>query len=96
MLRPLVCRLLLQRAALEEEHGIRDEKVIRKHEARVEARAAVAALLGRTLPPLLAATRRITQMSLQFLRWLRHQLRKQSSYAESLLDPRPFMESYRP
>ena len=41
-----------------------------------------------------AATRRITQMSLQFLRWLRHHLRKQSSYAESLLDLRPFMESY--
>ena len=35
-----------------------------------------------------------TQMSLQFLRWLRHHLRKQSSYAESLLDLRPFMESY--
>ena len=86
--------LLLQRSDLEEEHGIRDEKVIRKHEARVEARAAVAAALGRTLPPLLAATRRITQMSLQFLRWLRHHLRKQSSYAESLLDLRPFMESY--
>ena len=62
--------LLLLSGRLEEEEGIRDEKVEAKYDAALKARVKAARLQGKTVSPWVRTLRRITRWSSQFTRWI--------------------------
>ena len=57
-----------------------------KYERWMERRQAVAERLARTVNSLVQGVRRISEHSLQILRWLRHHLRARSTLEASLSD----------
>ena len=71
-----------------------DWKVEAKFEKHYAQRQKKAAAKGATLSPLIKQLRMATQMSAQFLRWLRNHLGIQASYAQSVRALRPLMEAY--
>ena len=82
-------------AKLEREEGIVDTKVIKAWNERLAGRAEKAAEAGRTLPlKLYQALYRPTEVSLQFIRWLRTALMRATCYRESLALLRPLMAKY--
>ena len=78
--------LLLALNDLESQHHLQDTKVEEKYERWMERRKAVAEQLALTLNSLVQSVRRISEHSLQILRWLRHHLRARSTLEASLSD----------
>lgn len=82
-------------AKLEREEGIVDTKVIRAWHRRLAERVKMAAQAGRELPlKLYQDLYRPTEVSLQFIRWLRSMLLRATCYTEALALLRPLMEKY--
>ena len=86
--------LLLFEHKLERDEGITDEKVIRKRQARLEADVATATEAKRKMSTMLTATKRATQRSVQFLRWLRSELSLPTPWRQALDELRPLMAQY--
>jgi hypothetical protein len=86
--------LLLALNDLENQHQLRDTKVEEKYERWMERRQAVAEQLARTVNSLVQSVRRISEHSLQILRWLRHHLRARSTLEASLSDAPAYFFSY--
>ena len=82
-------------AKLEHEEGIVDTKVTHAWSQRLAVRAQKAAEAGRELAlKLYQALYRPTEVSLQFIRWLRSMLLRATCYRESLAHLRPLMEKH--
>ncbi len=82
-------------AKLAREEGIVDTKVIRAWSKRLDERAKMAAQAGRELPlKLYQDLYRPTEVSLQFIRWLRSMLIRATCYRDALALLRPLMERY--
>jgi hypothetical protein len=87
--------MLLFEAKVEREHGIRDEKVEKKYNKALQDRAQEAREKGRRLPRMIKLLRtRATQLSCQFIRWLRNHLTSKASYEQSLPALRDAMNAY--
>ena len=87
--------LKLFNAKLKGEEGIEDAKLVRAWNKDLAKRAAAAAAAGRSLPlKLYQALYRPTEVSLQFLRWLRCALSRPTCYSQALARLRPLMEAY--
>ena len=86
--------LLLALNDLESQHHLRDTKVEEKYERWMERRPAVAEQLARTVNSLAQSVRRISEHSLQILRWLRHHLRARSTLEASLSDAPAYFFAY--
>jgi hypothetical protein len=86
--------LLLALNDLENQHHLRDTKVEEKYERWMDRRQAIAEQLGRTVNSLVQSVRRISEHSLQILRWLRHHLRARSTLEASLSDAPAYFFSY--
>lgn len=82
-------------AKLQREEGIVDTKVIRAWHQRLAERVKMAAQAGRELPlKLYQDLYRPTEVSLQFIRWLRSMLLRATCYREALALLRPLMQKY--
>ena len=79
---------------LEAEEAITDQKAQRKRAARLAAEQARAQAAGRTFNAAVAACQRLTQRSLQFLRWLRYCLQHLTSWSAAVARLRPLMQHY--
>ena len=78
--------LLLTLNDLESQHQLRDTKVEEKRKRWMGRRQAAAEHMARTVNRLVQSVRRISEHSLQILRWLRHHLRARSTLEASLSD----------
>ena len=85
--------LLLERT-LEREEGIVDEKCCRKRAKRMQLIEEKLKERGDMLNPLVSGLFRVTQRSLQFIRWLRIQLRSPTPWPEAVDVLRPLMKAY--
>ena len=86
---------LLLRTRLEREEGIRDHKAEEKYAIRLKERETKARTLGRTVSPWVKALYlRPTQLSCQFLRWLRDAWQQRWEYTKAVAVVRPLMEAY--
>jgi hypothetical protein len=85
--------LLLERQ-LEQNHGIRDEKLDRRRAKRLAAQTAAAEEAGRPMNPLLRSVQRSIQRSCQFIRWLRLELSRPTPWAAAIARLRPLMTHY--
>lgn len=79
---------------LEREEGITDVKVAQKYNRWLRQREAKAHRQQRFVSPWVKLLRRATQLSLQYLRWLRNHLRSRTAYAEAVVFLRPLMLAY--
>jgi len=79
---------------LRDEEGITDEKSLRRARRRLDEQMAKAKAAGRAFNALVSSSLRVTKRSLQFIRWLRHCLRRKSSWSDSIEVLRPLMENY--
>lgn len=86
--------LLLLSARLENEEGIRDEKVERKFEAALALRMAAAKAKGRKVSPWVRALRWITRWSSQFTRWLQDALVHDWEWHAAVAKLKPLMQAY--
>lgn len=87
--------LRLFEAKLKHEEGIQDSKVIKAWNKDLAKRAEKARAAGRTLPvKLYQALYRPTEVSLQFIRWLRVGLLRQTCYRQAIEQLRPLMLNY--
>jgi hypothetical protein len=87
--------LRLFHAKIRREEGIQDSKVIKAWHKDLAKRKEKACLAGRSLPEkLYQALYRPTEVSLQFIRWLRIGLMKPTCYRRALDDLRPLMQAY--
>ena len=85
--------LLLERT-LEREEGIVDEKCCRKRAKRMQLIEEKLKERGDMLNPLVSGLFRVTQRSLQFIRWLRIQLSSPTPWPEAVDVLRPLMKAY--
>jgi hypothetical protein len=79
---------------LEREHGITDVKVEQKYNQWLQQREEQAQELQRSVSPWVKVLRRATQLSLQYIRWLRNHLRSRTVYAAAVVLLRPLMLAY--
>ncbi len=87
--------LRLFSAHLKREENIEDTKVIEVWRKNLAKRVAEAAEAGRTLPgKLYLALYRPTELSLQFIRWLRITVFSRTSYRAAIDSLRPLMLKY--
>lgn len=87
--------MLLLEAKVDGEEGISDQKVAEKYEKQLRERETKAKEQGCRLPYMIRRLRRrATQLSLQFIRWLRNHLQRPTSYKASLPRLRAMMEAY--
>jgi hypothetical protein len=86
--------LLLLSHRLEDEEGIRDEKVERKYAAALKNREAAAQLKGKTVSPWVRALRRITRWSSQFTRWIQDAILCGWNWNSGMAKLRPLMRAY--
>jgi len=87
--------LRLFEAKLKSEEGIHDSKVIKAWQKDLDKRAEKARAAGRTLPvKLYQALYRPTEVSLQFIRWLRVSLMRPTCYRLAIERLRPLMQAY--
>lgn len=84
--------VLLERCL--EREGIRDEKVQAKRRRRTQEMIRDSLQLGNRPNPMVLKCSRMTQRSLQFIRWLRHYLFDRSPWNDALASLRPLMEAY--
>lgn len=85
---------LLLSVRLENQEGIRDEKVERKYEAALEVRDKAAKLQGRCVSPWVRALRRITRWSSQFTRWMQDAIIQGWDWNRGIEKLRPLMRAY--
>lgn len=82
-------------AKLKSEEGIQDSKVIKAWQKDLAKRAEKARAAGRSLPvKLYQALYRPTEVSLQFIRWLRVGLTRPTCYRQAIEQLRPLMLAY--
>ena len=82
-------------AKLKSEEGIQDSKVIKAWEKDLAKRVEKARAAGRELPEkLYKALYRPTEVSLQFIRWLRVALMRPTCYRQAVDQLRPLMRAY--
>jgi len=87
--------LRLFAAKLKSEEGIQDSKVIRAWQKDLAKRAEKARAAGRTLPgKLYQSLYRPTEVSLQFIRWLRVGLMRPTCYKLAIEQLHPLMRAY--
>lgn len=87
--------LRLFEAKLKSEEGIEDTKVIKAWQNDLAKRAEKARAAGRHLPQqLYQALYRPTEVSLQFIRWLRVSLTRPTCYRQAIEQLRPLMLAY--
>lgn len=86
--------MILFERCLHAQEGICEQKLHDKRKARADHAEALMRRTGHTPNPLVQQCTRVTQRSLQFIRWLRHCLHGDTSYSESLLILRPLMTHY--
>ena len=87
--------LQLFNATLKIEAAIADTKVITTYHKDLDRRAAKAKAAGRAFPRTLYQARyRPTELSLQFLRWIRYHLMRASCYGPALALLRPLKAQY--
>ena len=86
--------LLLLERKLEREEDIRDEKLLAKKRRRLDELERAIRHAGRIPNPLVHNCLRITQRSLQFIRWLRNSLRTQMPWKRAVEQLRPLMTAY--
>lgn len=87
--------LRLFEAKLKHEEGIQDSKVITAWQKDLAKRAGKASAAGRALPvKLYHALYRPTEVSLQFIRWLRVGLMRPTCYRQAIERLRPLMRAY--
>jgi len=87
--------LQLFKATLKTEEAIEDTKVIDAYHKDLDRREACAQKAGRLFPKeLYLALYRPTELSLQFIRWIRIHLTNRTCYRQSLDALRPLMASY--
>lgn len=87
--------LRLFEAKLKNEEGIQDTKVINAWQKDLAKRAEKARAAGRHLPvKLYQALYRPTEVSLQFIRWLRVGLTRPTNYRQAIAHLRPLMLAY--
>lgn len=79
---------------LRDDEGITDEKSLRRARKRLDDQMAKAKASGRAFNSLVSSALRVTKRSLQFIRWLRHCLRRKSPWRDSVEALRPLMEKY--
>jgi len=85
--------VLLERQ-IERDEGIRDEKCLAKRRERIEQMKEKILQAGREPNPLVLSCTRITQRSLQFIRWLRIALAAPTSWQAEIDQLRPLMAKY--
>ena len=82
-------------AKLKNEEDIQDTKVIKAWQKDLAKRAEKARAAGRHLPvKLYQALSRPTEVSLQFIRWLRVSLIRPTCYRQAIKQLRPLMLAY--
>ena len=86
--------LLLLSIRLEEQEGIRDEKVERKYEAALQNRNKAAKLNGKKVSPWVRALRRITRWSSQFTRWIQDAILYGWDWKSGIQKLKPLMQAY--
>lgn len=87
-----LCVLLERRLQIEE--AIVDQKVIKKRNKRRKEEREVAEKNNRPFNALVGACNRITQRSLQFIRWLRASVKKKTPWSRAIEELRPLMLEY--
>jgi hypothetical protein len=86
--------LLLISRRLEEQEGIRDEKVETKYRAALDVRQRLAAARGGKLSPWVRTLRQMTRWSSQFVRWLSDALVHGWEWSLAIIKLRPLMIAY--
>lgn len=87
--------LVIFNTHLKSKEGIEDSKVINAWQKDLTKRSEKARHAGRSLPEKLYLTLyRPSEVSLQFIRWLRSELMKSRCYRQALADLRPLMKEY--
>jgi IS4 transposase len=86
--------LLLFERLLEDKEKLRDEKVHAKRKKRVAEQIAAACRNGLKPNPMVVNCTRITQRSLQFIRWLRSVLWSRTLWRDAISSLRPLMLNY--
>lgn len=86
--------MLLLSRDLEEQEGIRDEKVEAKYEATLKAREASARREGKKVSPWVRVLRQATRWSSQFTRWLQDAIIHGWNWRDGIAKLRPLMHAY--
>jgi len=86
--------LILLSGKLEDQEGIRDEKVEKKYEAALKIRSALARLKDKTVSPFVRSLRRITRWSSQFTRWVQDAILLGWNWRIGVEKLRPLMQAY--
>jgi hypothetical protein len=87
--------LQILKAALKSEEGIEDTKVIKAYHQQLDRREEAAGKAGRVFPRALhQALYRPTEVSLQFIRWIRSALMRATRYRAAIALLRPLMLKY--
>lgn len=86
--------LVLFERCIGHKEGIWDEKVKQKMRKRIYSLDQQAHARGASLNPMVQGCSRITQRSLQFIRWLRHCLDSSTSWSNGINMLRPLMRAY--
>jgi IS4 transposase len=87
--------LHILKATLKTEEGIEDTKVIKAYHKQLDQREESAKKAGRTFPrALYQALYRPTEVSLQFIRWIRVSIIRATRYKEAIAQLRPLMLQY--
>lgn len=80
--------------SLKRDKDLSDSKLLKKKRAAVEATKEMAKQRGRDLPPLVGRLLKPSQISLQFIRWLRNQWTIKDPYDTAIERLRPLMDAY--
>jgi len=86
--------LILLERKLEREEGLRDDKLYKKRLKRMEQIEKKIRAADRTPNPMVLKCNRITQRSLQFIRWLRNAIASLTSWSDGVAQLRPLMAKY--
>lgn len=86
--------LVLLERKLEREEGLRDDKLYEKRLKRMEQIEKKIRAADRTPNPMVLKCNRITQRSLQFIRWLRNAIASLTSWSDGVAQLRPLMAKY--
>lgn len=87
--------LHILKATLKTEEGIEDIKVIEAYHKKLDVREAASKKAGRVFPrALYQALYRPTEVSLQFIRWIRSSLQRATGYKDAIALLRPLMLKY--
>jgi len=86
--------MVLFERRLEREENLRDEKILAKRQKRLEQMKRTIRASGRVPNPLVVNCTRVSQRSLQFIRWLRNALAFPTSWDAEIAQLRPLMAKY--